>query len=88
MKINKVIMIKNAEETTQNALYQVEYTVTNGTLDRILATIMDKESLNYIGSISLENENVSCTIPYVENVPVYFDDFNRIVELIKTEEEK
>lgn len=90
MNITNTILTRTATEVTQNASYTLEYTVTNGSLDRIQATI-EELSVNenteqhFIGTIYLEHGNLSCNIPIANEMKTaaYFADFDAFVGMIR-----
>lgn len=90
MNITSTILTKTAVETTENANYNIEYTVVDKELSRVQTSIEalvtgENEEHRYLGHIYLEQGNLSCSIPLeagVKAVP-YFGDFDVIVTKIR-----
>lgn len=92
MDITSRNTVIKAKEITENANYEIEYSVSGKQVNRvsvsIFGLIIDKitESSEYIGNILLENNSISCSLPSKEeNYVAYFTDFSHIVSLIKEE---
>jgi hypothetical protein len=88
MNVTNVTVTKVAEEKTANGLYVLEYSAVNGELNRVQATIQEREadqSGNHpiIGSIYLEQGNVSCNLPNDRNLAPYFTDFDILLKAIR-----
>lgn len=89
MEIKSTTIIKTAEAKTSKVLYQIEYSIVNGVLNRVYAAIYETnsgmESDPYIGNISYENEMISCSLPIGTKTADYFEDFDTFLSQIKTE---
>lgn len=88
MNVTIVTVITTAEEKTDNATYVVEYTVTNGTLTRASANIMEpynskSSDLQSIGMIYLEQDIVTCNLPKDRDLAPYFTDFDNLLKTIR-----
>lgn len=91
MVIINTSIIKNAEAKTSSANYQIEYSIINGALSRVHAAIYRNDipendiSETYIGSISYENETISCSLPVNSKATDFFVDFEGFLVLIKSQ---
>lgn len=88
MNVTIVTVITTAEEKTANATYVVEYSVTNGTLIRASANIMELKNskssdLQSIGTIYLEQDIVTCNLPKDRDLAPYFTDFDNMLKTIR-----
>lgn len=88
MNVTNVTVTKVAEEKTSTGLYVLEYSAVNGNLTRVQATIQERETdpsgnQPIIGSIYLEQENVSCNLPADRNLAPYFTDFDIFLKAIR-----
>lgn len=92
MEIKNIVVTKNMTALTANAYYQLETSVSNGILNRISANVLTPESVGgqeeYLGNISYENHNLSCSFLSVENVSAYFKDFEGFMAEIGKEQEQ
>lgn len=88
MKIINVTVTKVAEKSTVNADYLLEYSIADGELTRVYATIRKKntdapENALQVGNIYLEQGTVSCNIPETQILGPLFEDFDTIVGEIR-----
>lgn len=88
MNVTNVTVTKVAEEKTANGLYVLEYSAVNGELNRVQATIQEHTSDEagnqpIIGSIYLEQGNVSCNLPGDRNLSPYFTDFDIFLKAVR-----
>ena len=88
MNITSVTVITTAEAKTENASYILEYSVTDGTLIRASANIMESGSSKSgiqqsVGMIYLEQDTVSCTLPKDRDLAPYFTDFDNYLKAIR-----
>lgn len=88
MNVTNVTVTKVAEEKTANGLYVLEYSAVNGRLTRVQATVQEREAdssgnQQIIGTIYLEQENVSCNMPNDRNLAPYFTDFDIFLKAIR-----
>lgn len=88
MNITNVTVTKVAEESTGNADYQLEYSIINGALARVHASIRKKDTdgsgnTPQIGIIYMEQGVVSCNIPEGEPLAPLFEDFDAMVGEIR-----
>lgn len=70
MNIIKTTLIKTAREQTPTARYDLEYTVTDTTLERVVATLFEVTDTqdpaagdNFMGTITYEHGNIYCNLP-------------------------
>lgn len=73
MNITNVTVTKVAEESTENADYQLEYSIVNDALTRVHASIRKKDTDGVI----------SCNIPMGEPLAPLFHDFDTMIDEIK-----
>lgn len=93
MNITNVTVTKIAEESTENADYQLEYSIVNGVLTRVHASIRKKDpdgsgNAPQTGIIYMEQGVVSCSIPEGEVLEPLFRDFDAMVGEIKKSNEQ
>lgn len=93
MNITNVTVTKIAEESTENADYQLEYSIVNGVLTRVHASIRKKDpdgsgNAPQTGIIYMEQGVVSCSIPEGEALEPLFRDFDAMVGEIKKSNEQ
>jgi len=88
MDILNVVTTKNAVSTTENAVYNLEYSTSNNKLLKVMATIYSLKTENqpeetYIGQIIFENEII--TASFMGNVPAskLFSDYENLMRQIK-----
>ena len=89
MEIKNIVITKNMTALTAHAYYQLETSVSNGVLSRISANVFTPASAEgqeeYIGNISYENHNLSCSFLSPESISPYFEDFEGFMAEIKKE---
>lgn len=88
MNITNVTVTKIAEESTENADYQLEYSIVNDVLARVHASIRKKDpdgsgNILQTGVIYMEQGVVSCNIPEGEVLAPLFRDFDAMVSEIR-----
>lgn len=88
MNITNVTVTKVAEESTENADYQLEYSIVNDVLTRVHASIRKKDAdgsgnAPQIGIIYMEQGVVSCNIPAGETLAPLFQDFDAMIGEIR-----
>lgn len=93
MNITNVTVTKIAEESTENADYQLEYSIVNNVLTRLHASIRKKDTdgsgdAPQTGIIYMEQGVVSCSIPEGEALAPLFRDFDTMVGEIKKNNEQ
>ena len=80
MNITNVTVTKVAEESTENADYQLEYSIVNDALTRVHASIRKKDT---DGSGNAPQIGISCNIPMGEPLAPLFNDFDTMIDEIK-----
>lgn len=88
MNVTHVTVITTAEETTDNGLYVLEYSVSDGDLIRVQANIMESGTAKSgipqpVGTINLEQEVVYCNLPKDRVLSSYFSDFDNFLKAIR-----
>lgn len=87
MNITNTILTREAEETTANARYGIEYVVTNDLLTRIHATVRSLEDENggsiFLGNIIMENRDIACNLSTDAELSKICADFEGFVTLVK-----
>ncbi|NDV80842.1 hypothetical protein [Bacteroides sp. 51] len=86
MNIKSITLVTTAEAVTSHGKYHIEYTLLNDVLERVHTAIYVNDADSgemYVGSISYENETLSCSLPVQSKVAGYFEDFDRFLEQIK-----
>lgn len=88
MNVTHVTVITTAEETTDNGLYVLEYSVSDGNLNRVQANIMESGitksgTSQSIGTISLEQDVIYCNLPKGRVLAPYFTDFDNFLKAIR-----
>lgn len=70
MKIIRITTTKTAQERTERAFYNLDFTMTDGALERVVATVYTPESRLdsdpapvFIGTITYENGQIFCSLP-------------------------
>lgn len=90
MEIKNIVVTKSMTALTANAYYQLETSASNGTLNRISANVLTPASAQgqeeYLGNISYENHNLSCSFLSADDVSAYFKDFEGFMAEIKQEQ--
>jgi hypothetical protein len=88
MDILNVVTTKNAACTTENAVYNLEYSISNNELLKVMTTIYSQKTKNraeeiYIGQII--SENGITTASFMGNVPAskLFSDYENLMQEIK-----
>lgn len=90
MNIIRTTTTKTVQERNERALYNLDYTLTDGTLERVLATIYspgsDLDSAaapTFIGTITCENGQIFCSLPADAPVAGLMGDFADFLDRIK-----
>ncbi len=90
MKIISTVKTDTALMQTGNALYVVEYTTTDGKLNRIQVTVKKPvtddtptEDAPILGYIYLDHGNISCNLFGNVGLASLFGDFEAIVETVR-----
>jgi hypothetical protein len=91
MNITNITLTKQATAETGNARYQLEYSVSNGVLTRVSATISERDKNGnevYLGTIFSDNGAINCSLQASAKAARFFEDFEGFMEEIKAEAEK
>lgn len=92
MEIKNIVVTKSMTALTANAYYQLETSASNGILNRISANVLTPASAQgqeeYLGNISYENHNLSCSFLSVEDVSAYFQNFEGFMAEIGTQQQQ
>lgn len=92
MEIKNIVVTKSMTALTANAYYQLETSASNGTLNRISANVLTPASAQgqeeYLGNISYENHNLSCSFLSAEDVSAYFQDFEGFMAEIGAQQQE
>lgn len=87
MNITNTILTREAEETTANARYHIEYVVVNDLLTRIQASVHPLSPENgepdFLGNIVLENGDVICNLSTRAELSRICADFEEFAVLIR-----
>ena len=70
MNIIRITTTKTAQERTDRAFYNLDFTITDSALERVVATVYTPESRPdsdtppaFIGTITYENGQIFCSLP-------------------------
>lgn len=87
MNITNTILTREAEETTANARYHIEYVVVNNLLTRIQASVHSLTQENgepdFLGNIVMENGDVTCNLSTRAELSKVSTDFEEFAVLIR-----
>lgn len=90
MELINITTTKTAQQRNDHALYTVDYTLTNGVLERVQAAIYEvtadptgEVSPPFIGNITYENGQIYCSLPDGAPVSILMGDFEAFLEEIK-----
>ena len=90
MNITSTTVTKMATERTVNAYYELEYSVRENHLERVNTLIYtlpktETEEKHHLGHITLENDNIHCSLSQNLQYAALFADFENFLTLIKAE---
>lgn len=93
MNIVNTTTTNTAIQVTTHAEFSIDYTVTNGALSRVQATVKEKtagESSEKmaLGYINYEHGTINCNFSESVKVSLLIGDFERFLEQIRTSLEK
>ena len=88
MDILNVITTKSATSVTENAFYNLEYSISNDKLSKVMATISavkpnGDQDEKYLGQIILENDMLSASFTEGVAASKIFADYENILLQIK-----
>lgn len=91
MELINITTTKTAQQRNDHALYTVDYTLTNGALERVQAAIYEASanltgevSPSFIGNITYENGQIYCSLPDGAPMATLMSDFEQFLEEIKS----
>lgn len=92
MELINITTTKTAQQRNEYALYTVDYTFTNGMLERVQAAIYETAAVldgemspPFIGNITYENGQIYCSLPDGAPVATLMGDFETFLKEIKKE---
>ncbi|MEG0646446.1 MAG: hypothetical protein RR471_04675 [Bacteroides sp.] len=91
MNITNIVITKTAVETTANGVFTVDYSTTNGVLNRIQASVQTPSEIGGqvqiqaqpVGTIYMEHGYVNCSLTEEAKPALLLKDFDTLVEKIK-----
>lgn len=89
MNITNIVVTKTAIETTDNGVFTVDYSTTNGMLNRIQASVQMASDTSGqlqpqpVGTIYMEHGFVNCSLTESSKPTLLLKDFDTLVEKIK-----
>lgn len=89
MNVTNIVVTKTAVETTVNGVFTVDYSTTNGVLNRIQASVQTPPDgggqiqSQPVGSIYMEHGFVNCSLTESSKPTLLLKDFDTLVEKIK-----
>lgn len=91
MKIICITTTKTAQERTERAFYNLDFTMTDGALERVVATVYTPESRLdsdpapvFIGTITYENGQIFCSLPKDASIAGLMGDFENFMVQIQS----
>lgn len=92
MNIISTTITRRAEEQNANALYHIDYSITDDVLERVVATVYrpvdmfsdDAEAPAFVGTLTFENGQVFCALPGDSSITDLMNDFEQFLTQIKT----
>ena len=92
MDIIRITTTKTAQERNERALYQLDFTTTDGALERVVATVYTPESRPdsdtppvFIGTITYENGQIFCSLPKEASIAGLMADFQNFMDQIQSD---
>ena len=92
MNIISTTITRRAEEQNANALYHIDYSITDDILERVVATVYrpadtltgEAEAPIFVGTLTYENGQVFCALPGDSSFTELMNDFEQFLTQIKT----
>lgn len=91
MNIIRITTTKTAQERTDRAFYNLDFTITDSALERVVATVYTPESRPdsdtppvFIGTITYENGQIFCSLPKEAAIAGMMADFENFMALIQS----
>lgn len=92
MDIIRITTTKTAQERTEHAFYNLDFTITDGALERVVATVYTPESRPdsdthpvFIGTVTYENGQIFCALPKEASIAALMTDFERFMVRIQAD---
>ena len=88
MKVTSTIITKVAEATTENGSYNLEYSITDGVLERVQTTAFKPSTNDHriaVGSIYYDHGSVTINMPFGKDIAKYVADAVGQIENILSE---
>ena len=91
MNIIRITTTKTAQERTDRAFYNLDFTITDNALERVVATDYTPESRPdsdtppvFIGTITYENGQIFCSLPKEASIAGMMADFENFMVQIQS----
>lgn len=91
MNIIRITTTKTAQERTDRAFYNLDFTITDNALERVVATVYTPESRPdsdtspvFIGTITYENGQIFCSLPKEVSIAGMMADFENFMVQIQS----
>ena len=91
MNIIRITTTKTAQERTDCAFYNLDFTITDNALERVVATVYTPESRPdsdtppvFIGTITYENGQIFCSLPKEVSIAGMMTDFENLRAMIQS----
>lgn len=91
MNIIRITTTKTAQERTDRAVYNLDFTITDNALERVVATVYTPESRPdsdtppvFIGTVTYENGQIFCSLPKEVSIAGMMADFENFMALIQS----
>lgn len=91
MNIIRTTTTKTAQERTDRAFYNLDFTITDSALERVVATVYTPESCPdsdtppvFIGTVTYENGQIFCSLPKEAAIAGLMADFENFLVQIQT----
>ena len=92
MNIIRITTTKTAQERTDRAFYNLDFTITDNALERVVATVYTPESRPdsdtppvFIGTITYENGQIFCSLPREAAIAGLMADFESSLSRIQAD---
>ena len=88
MKVTSTIITKVAEATSENGSYNLEYSITDGVLERVQTTVFKPSTTEQriaVGSIYYDRGSVTINMPFDPDMAKYVADATTQIESILSE---
>lgn len=88
MNVTSTIITKIADAQSEKAAYNLEYNITDGTLERVQTTVYkvhENGQRSAVGSIIYDRGSVTVNMPFCGEMAGYITDFTGYINTIMTE---